>query len=329
MSPEDGSGSGRAPEAVRTTTPAPSAAPVPRALAYLDGRILPEADLGLSWDHPGLRQGFGLFETIRIATGRAFLAGAHAQRLTDSAPALGLDPWLHPRSLTKGLDRLVAAMGTAEGALRIYMLPGAPPAGEETTEGAGAGAGTGQGPGERTARARYIGVISPRSGPRPEPGPARAVLSPDRRDARGPLVGIKTISYAVERLLLARARAAGADECLRLNLEGRICEGTRSNVFLIEGKTLVTPPMTEGLLPGVTRWFILKIARDAGLDPREDTVPVARLQGAEEAFLTSTLRGVVPLVALEGRAIGTGAPGPKASRLARILEKHTIRGYEP
>lgn len=311
--------------------------PAASPLAYLDGRILSETHLGLSWDHPGLRQGFGLFETIRIATGRAFLTGAHAQRLTDSAPALGIEPWLHPRSLTKGLDRLVRASGVREGALRVYLLPGVPPAGEETTEGTGAGLGpraeegknseAGDADASGPIRARYIGVISPRSGPRPELISARAVLSPDRRDPRGPLVGIKTISYAVERLLLARARAAGADECLRLNLEGRICEGTRSNVFLIEGDRLVTPPMTEGLLPGVTRWFILRIARDAGLTPNEEEVPVARLQAAEEAFLTSTLRGVVPLVALEGRPIGSGAPGPKAEQLARILEKHTTRGY--
>src|SRR5262249_7983567 len=230
-----------------------------RPLAYLDGRILPEADLGLSWDHPGLRQGFGLFETIRIAAGRAFLAGAHAQRLTDSAPPLGIDPWIRPRSLTKGLDRLVTASGVREGALRIYLLPGAPPPGEETTEGAGTdpggpaggeGAGASAAPargdaGEEGARASAApaggearaprpGVSPPRPGPRPELVPARAVLSPARRDPRGPLVGIKTISYAVERLLLARARAAGADECLRLNLEGRVCEGTRSNIFLIE-----------------------------------------------------------------------------------------------
>lgn len=330
------------PESGMTSAPARAVGPsdresAARPLAYLDGRILPEADLGLSWDHPGLRQGFGLFETIRIAAGRAFLAGAHAQRLTASAPALGIDPWLHPRSLTKGLDRLVAASGVREGALRIYLLPGAPPPGEEMTEGPGSGGSAieGKGSAPRSAvasvplRACYIGVISPRSGPRPELPSARAVLSPDRRDPRGPLVGVKTISYAVERLLLARARASGADECLRLNLEGRICEGTRSNVFLIEGDRLVTPPMTEGLLPGVTRWLILKIARDAGLTPCEEEVPVERLLGADEAFLTSTLRGVVPLVAVDGRPIGSSEPGPRAVRLARILEKYTTRGYEP
>jgi len=300
--------------------PGPDAGRMP---AFLDGRMVPESALGLSWDHPGLRQGFGLFETIRIASGRAFLAGAHAQRLTDSAPVLGIDPWLHPRSLTKGLDRLVAVSAVRDGALRIYLLPGTAPAGEEATEGAGDSGGGGAARG--SARARYIGVISSLAAPRPRQ--ARASLSPDRRDPRGLLVGVKTISYAAERLLLARARASGADECLRLNLEGRLCEGTRSNLFLIEGDRLVTPPMTEGLLPGITRWFILRIARDAGLVPDEEVVPVARLYGAEEAFLTSTLRGVVPLVALEGRPIGGGAPGPKSTRLAEILEKHTTRGF--
>src|SRR4029450_1398208 len=102
--------------------------------AFVHGRMVSESALGLAWDHPGLRQGFGLFETIRVASGRAFLAGAHAQRITDSAPVLGIDAWVHSRSLTKGLDRLVAASGAREGALRIYLLPGSPPAGEEVTE---------------------------------------------------------------------------------------------------------------------------------------------------------------------------------------------------
>ncbi len=152
------------------------------------------------------------------------------------------------------------------------------------------------------------------------------MLSPDLRDPNGPLVGLKTISYAAERLLLARARAQGADEALRRNLAGRIGEGTRSNLFLFEGDRLVTPPLSEGLLAGITRWFLIRIAPENGFTPAEEPVPVDRLLGADEAFLASTLRGVVPLVALDGKPIGAGEPGPRATRLREVLERHIVRG---
>jgi branched-subunit amino acid aminotransferase/4-amino-4-deoxychorismate lyase len=290
-------------------------------VAFVDGRIVSADDVNVSWDAPGFRQGFGLFETIRIAAGRAFLAGAHAQRMTDAAPRLGIQPWLHPRSLARGIDRLVERSGIDSGAVRVFLMPGSPPPGEEALEGLGVAVSTEV---SLEGRARYLGALSDRV--IEVPRSVAAILAPDLRDASGPLVGLKTISYAGERLLLALARQRGAQEALRRNLAGRVTEGTRANLFVVEGARLLTPPLSEGLLPGVTRWLLLRIARECGLDPVEEVVALDRLLAAEEAFLTSTLRGVVPLVSVEEQPIGSGEPGPVSIRLRSVVEKLTTRG---
>jgi branched-subunit amino acid aminotransferase/4-amino-4-deoxychorismate lyase len=292
-----------------------------RALALIDDRIVAEEEATVFWNDPGFRRGYGVFETILVANGWPFLAGLHALRLTNGAPKLGIDPWMHPRTLVRRLKRLIRDSGTVEGVARVFLTPGPAPAGEAP----GIPEITGAVPGGRAHRARYVATITTRHMPPPF---VRAIIAPNLRDAAGPLVGIKTLSYAEEQLLLSRAQAAGADEALRRNLQGRITEGTGSNVFLINGRSLITPPISEGILPGITRWFVLRTGPDDGYEPREEPVTVEALFGAEEAFITSTTRGIVPLVSVDGRPIGTGKPGPKALRLAAILERHMRRGKE-
>src|SRR5262245_4039119 len=94
-------------------------------LILLDGRIVPASAHPIFWTEPGLRQGYGLFETIRVSRGRAFLAGLHCQRMTEGAAHLDIEPWLHPITLARAIDRLVAESGIDEGSIRVFMLPGA------------------------------------------------------------------------------------------------------------------------------------------------------------------------------------------------------------
>ena len=296
-----------------------------RALALIDDRIVPEEQATIHWNDPGFRRGYGVFETIRVAGARPFLAGCHALRLHEGAPRLGIVPWLHPRTLVRRLERLVRETGTVDGVLRVFLTPGPSPEGEAPAVPASIAPGIPMTTGPRPTRARYLATITSRE---PAPASARAMLAPHLRDARSPLVGVKTLSYAEEQLLLALARARGFDEALRRNLDGRLTEGTWSNLFVIEDSRLVTPPLSEGLLAGITRWFVLRTARDCGLEPREEPVPVERLMAAGEAFVTSTTRGIVPLVGVDGRPIGTGAPGERSVRLRRSLERHITRGRE-
>ena len=119
--------------------------------------------------------------------------------------------------------------------------------------------------------------------------------------------GMKTLSYTDSVLALAEARATGADEALMLDTAGHLSEATASNLFLVARGLLLTPPLSCGALPGITRATVMEIADASGLEVEERTLLPDDLYQADEAFLTSSLRGIMPLAVVEGRRIGTGA----------------------
>jgi branched-subunit amino acid aminotransferase/4-amino-4-deoxychorismate lyase len=121
---------------------------------------------------------------------------------------------------------------------------------------------------------------------------------------------VKTISLAESVWAYAEARAAGADEALVLNTAGELCEATTANLFVVRDGTAATPPLESGCLAGITRAHVLE------LGAVERMLTPADLEAAEEAFLTSSTREIQPLVAVDGRPVGSGEPGPVTRRLA-------------
>jgi 4-amino-4-deoxychorismate lyase len=138
---------------------------------------------------------------------------------------------------------------------------------------------------------------------------------------------LKTLSYASNLRGLAWAEARGADEGLWLNDRGRLAEGCTSNIFVVHGGKLFTPGEGEGILPGTVRAVVLRASRGLGVPTHEGKLRLRRLERAGEAFLTSSVRGLRPLVRLDGRPIGAGAPGP----ITRLLqaEARRLRGLAP
>ena len=129
------------------------------------------------------------------------------------------------------------------------------------------------------------------------------------------MAGVKTVSLAESVTALAEARAAGADEALVLNTRGDLCEATTANVFLVHDGVAATPPVEAGCLAGITREHVLQLgAVERPLSP-------ADVESAEEAFLTSSTREVQPLVAVDGRPVGDGRPGPVTARLAEAYAR--------
>jgi branched-subunit amino acid aminotransferase/4-amino-4-deoxychorismate lyase len=114
---------------------------------------------------------------------------------------------------------------------------------------------------------------------------------------------------------MLEARQAGADDVLFLDTAGHCSEASSSNLFLRTGEMLVTPPLTCAALPGITRALVFALARAQGLAVEERICELDELHAADEAFLTSSLRGIAPLVRVAGRAIGSGAPGDVTRRL--------------
>jgi len=261
-------------------------APGPGARCWLDGAAVPVEELRIPLADPAVLAGLGLFETLAVRSGRALDLEAHLARLEAGCGRLEIAP--PPAALRPLLGEAVrAAECAACGWLKIIV----------------------------TAGGRWIVACGPMD-PADEGRPARAVVVPWRRNPADPLSGLKSLCYAANTVGLGFARRRGADEGLWLNTRGHVAEGCASNVFAVVGGRLRTPAPGEGILPGVVRSHALAAAGRLRLAAHEGRLRRERLARASEAFLTSSLRGVRPLVALDGRPIGDGRPGPVTRRIA-------------
>jgi branched-chain amino acid aminotransferase len=137
----------------------------------------------------------------------------------------------------------------------------------------------------------------------------KAILSPYCRNARGVFSRIKSLSYVENRMGWFQAQKMDKDEALVSNLEGFLVGGARSNLFFVKGAKVITPSLSHGAFPGITKQIMFKVIRDLCLEVKEDVVTTEDLFSCDEAFLTSSLLGVMPLVEYEGRSLGKGVSG--------------------
>jgi len=264
---------------------------------WLDGTLVDDATAAVSvFDH-GLTVGDGVFETLLAYpdTGLAF-AAEHLSRLRRSAAGLGLTVPYDDLTIAEAMAAVVAShRGDAGGRVRVRI----------TVTGGPAPLGSDRGP----ARPTVIVVGAPQP-----PWPPTAALAPVPwpRNERSAVAGLKTTSYAENVIALRVAREAGADEALFSDLQGRVCEGTGSNVFAVIDGRLVTPTLATGCLAGVTRGVVL---RDCDANETDFTLDELASASASEVFLTSTTREVQPVHEILG--IETwAAPGPVFNEVA-------------
>jgi branched-chain amino acid aminotransferase len=255
------------------------------------------------FDH-GLMVGDGVFETVKAVRGEAFALTRHLNRLAVSARGLGLgEPDLD--GIRQGvLDALAEAPAWELARIRITYTGGPGPLGSDRgTEGTTA-----------------VVIVAEQ---KPFPATGDVVVVPWPRNEKGPLAGLKTTSYAENALALAHAKERGGAEAIFGNLAGNLCEGTGSNIFLVLGGRLVTPPLSAGPLAGVTRALVLEWCGGEEID-----VPLQGLYGADEAFLTSTTRDIQPIRLVDGRALAA-APGPVTRKAMEIFAARSADGMDP
>lgn len=266
---------------------------------YLNGKLVPERTAKVSVLDRGLLLGEGVFETMRAYDGRIFALDRHLDRLRHGADVLGLTM---PFGLRAGLEELLIANKLRDARVRLTV-----------TSGPG-------GPGllGRDVEPTVVALAHPMED---TGGPKTAIILPMRKYAAASLVGVKTISYGENLIGRKMAAEGGVDEGIFLNTDGDVCEGTASNVFLIRYGELYTPGVGSGCLPGITREVALECAPAAGLTPHEGSISPIDLAQAEEAFLTSSTREIMPLVAVDGRPIGDGSPGEATARLHDAYRK--------
>jgi len=156
-----------------------------------------------------------------------------------------------------------------------------------------------------------------------------AVLSSLRRNSQSPLSRLKSTCYLENVLARQAARAAGADEALILNERGFVAEGSTTNIFLAKGRLLVTPSVESGALPGITRQVVLGLARSVGLEAVEEEVELDELVEAEEAFLTNSIIGIIPLTRFGDKPIGPGRPGALTQQLMSAYQELVDKETHP
>lgn len=277
----------------------------PLAVAVL-GRGVIDPDIPvIHADDAGLLRGLAAFETLRVYDGRPFAMAEHLERLGLSASRIGLRP-PHSAELERLALQAVEAARVTDCSLRFTVTGGRSggaavalvmvlplPADLEAT------------------RARGIGVIALQLGTDP-----RA-----RKDAPWLLDGVKSTSYAVNMAAWDEARRRGADDAVFMAADGSVLEGPVTNVWWRRGSVLYTPALDLGILAGVTRAYVIRLAADAGYEVEQGWYPLAQMAGADEAFSSSSVRELMPIVSLDGEAVGDGVPGPAARDLQTLLRR--------
>ena len=272
-------------------------------LVWCNGNVVEADQVKVSpFDH-GLLTGDGVFETLKVYDGRSFAVTRHLERLEHSAVGMGLT-MPDAAQLRRAIDEVVEANAINDGRVRITLTGGPAPLGSE------------RGDAGQT-------VLVAASGLTPWPDTTDVVVVPWPRNEQGALAGLKTTSYGENVVALAHARERGAGEALFANTVGMLCEGTGTNVFLVVGGRLLTPPLSSGCLAGVTRALVVEIAGAA-----EEDIPVDQLAQADEVFLTSTTREVQPVAHVDGRAV-PAAPGPVTAEAARAFADLVSRDLDP
>jgi len=287
-----------------------------QATVFVNGTITKAADAVVPvFDH-GFLYGEGVYETLRTYRGVPFLFAPHMARLRHSASLMALEvPYTndqmaaHVRETTEGYVQHFGAV--TDTYIRILL-----------TRGVG---GLTYSP-DACPKPTLVIIV------KPFPFPAehtftkgiRVALVSIRRNHREALnPAIKSNNLLNNALAMQEALRHGADEALMLNQSGHVVECSQSNFFIVKGGRLRTAPIEAGLLPGITRDFVIGLARDIGVGVDQTDYSPADVEAADEAFITGTTREVTPVVAVDDHVVGKGTPGPITVRLLHEFRRRT------
>jgi branched-chain amino acid aminotransferase len=276
---------------------------------YINGKYFDKADARISvFDH-GLLYGDGVFEGIRIYSGRVFRLREHIERLYESAKAIALEIPLTPKQVMDAVRGTVHVNDKKDGYIRLVV-----------TRGAG---GLGLDP-RKTTDPQIIVIVDDISMYPPElyeNGLEVITSSYIRPHSNALSPRIKSLNYLNNILAKIEAVRAGCFEAILLNGNGEVAECTGDNIFLVKRGVLKTPPASAGILEGITRGVIMELAVTAGVPLQETTLTRHDVYSADECFLTGTGAEIIPVVMCDGRVLGTGKPGPITRQLRERFQE--------
>ena len=284
-------------------------------LVWLNGEVFPldQARTSVA-DHAHL-YGDGLFEGIRIYGRKVFKLDEHLERLYHGIAYLGYEMTIGVEELKATLLDVCRQADIADGYVRLNVTRGT---------------GLGLDPKHMDRHPNVMIMVSTLSLYPPEAyelglrviTSSFRVINADALDPRLKCIG----RYAANILAKQEANSRGAGEALMLNGQGQLAECTGDNIFLVKDRTVLTPHRSCGILLGVTRNVTIELAREAGLSVEETFLTPFDIFTADEAFLTGTAAEIIPMVALDGKAIGCGTPGPVTMDLMAKFRAHTAVG---
>jgi branched-chain amino acid aminotransferase len=272
-------------------------------LASINGVVSPAEEARVSVLDTGFTFGDSVYEVLRTYGGRAFEPGRHFRRLRASAGRLGIALPLTDAELLSRVDALLARGGNTESYLRIVLTRGI---------------GDSSYAFEKVQGPTVVILAKPLAAyPAScyQQGIAVAAVDIRRNHPQALDPAIKSSNLLNNILAVREARSRGADEGLLLNQDGFVAEGASTNVFAARNGALRTPPLSAGILAGITREIVLELLPGLGIASSEDPLRLPDLQSADEVFLTSTTREVMPVCRLDDRPVGSGRPGPLTRRV--------------
>lgn len=287
------------------------------SLIYLNGVWLPKSEARISvYDH-GFLYGDGIFESLRAYNGHIFMLEEHLERLEHSACAIKLELPFTRKKLEKLLYESLSRNNLQNARIRLTISRGEGELGLDMS----------------LCPKPTVVVMSFEFSGYPEKmyeqGLSAAIVITRRISPEALNPAIKSLNFLNNILAKEEAKIKGAKEALMLNTKGQLTEGTTSNLFWVSNNTLKTPALKCGLLPGVTRRLVLDVARQNKLDVVEGGFTPIELLSADEAFLTNTSLEIMPLVKVDDKLIGNGAPGKITKKLhASFKAEVRVRGIK-
>jgi branched-chain amino acid aminotransferase len=274
---------------------------------YVNGQITAPSKARISALDRGFLYGDALFETMRAYGGKIFRLDQHLARLSSSATFLGFDLSLLPEPLEAAVRRTLTESRLTDAYVRLTVSRG-----------------TGSGLVPSAHDVPTVMVAVKRFTPYPahlyERG-AELIISSYRRDESSPLSNHKITSYLIAILAKQEAAAAHRDDAMLLNNKGDVAEATVANVFVVKDGRVITPPVSAGILPGITRAVVIEICRDSRIPCAEENITPDQLTTADEVFLTNTLMEIMPVRRVGDTPIDSVASGPAIRQIASTYRR--------
>jgi branched-chain amino acid aminotransferase len=269
-------------------------------IVWVDGERLPSDGAHISARDRGFTLADGVFETMKARNGKVFRLDRHLARIENALRTLAIPS---PPELRDWVDAAVRVAHVPEASIRLTVSRGVAPGGVAV-------------PSDPRPTVVVTVSLPPAFGAAIYEMGLTARVASGRRNEHAMTAGLKTLSYTDAVAGLNEAKGAGADEVLFLDTQGHCSEASASNLFALIGGRLTTPPTSCAALPGITRAAVIELAPKIDVPVDERPFALDELKTADEAFLTSSLRGIAPLVRIDGEAIGGGVPGPVTRRVS-------------